>query len=120
MWCARGVPGGVAAAWTNLGGDDVYLSLGGLLDGQARVEYTLTSTAAPGAHTAGGPPPSSLQDDAAFLNGALLTVDPTTGLLPEYPIPGRAVQRGSGAPLLTPAYAYGFAVYPDANVPACA
>ena len=123
-WCARGyAPGAVSVAWTNLGGSDVALSLGAGFDGQTRIEYTLTSSAdgyaqAEPSRVAHAAPPPSVQGDAIFLNGVLMTVDSETGLLPAYPIPGKSVPGGSGS-LLAPAYAYGFVVFPSAAALAC-
>jgi hypothetical protein len=88
---------------------------------QARVEFTLTSTAAAVSKGNGAgytPPPASLQDDAVYLNGDLMFVDPKTGLLPANPIPGLTVQGGAG-PFVAPAYAYGFVIYSGAAVAAC-
>jgi hypothetical protein len=60
---------------------------------------------------------ASVQADAVYLNGALLSVDPSTGMLPQNPLPGRSVSDGS--PLVAPGYSYGFVVLNAAAAAAC-
>lgn len=134
VWCASsitGAPAGsISVAYTNLQGADVTLTLGSKFDTLQRVEYTLTSTAsayeehvarmATGAGLDASDPPASLADDAVYLNGAgPLAIDPTTGELPAYPIPGKPVNGATAGALSIPPYSYGFAVYLNAGVPAC-
>ena len=125
-WCgssgAEGL-GGVTLVFTNPSAGDVALDLSPSgVPAAPRVEFLLTSSAqqyaafrergsaaAGGGAPAAGGPPASLQDDAIFLNGAPLTVDPTTALLAAYPIPGAPVSDPA-QPLLLPAYSYGFVV----------
>jgi hypothetical protein len=87
VWCASdaapGGRGGVVLAWVNLAPDDAVLALTPDLAAAPAVEFTLTATAT-------GTTLADLQQDTAFLNGALLTVG-EDGLLPVYPLPGKAV-----------------------------
>lgn len=131
-WCgtagAQGL-GGLTVVYTNPTANDVTLdfSAGGI-PAAPRVEFLLTSSssahsefaarlaarAGSGARDLSGPsglaaPPASIQDDAIFLNGSPLTVDPDTALLETYPIPGKPVTDPS-KPVVVPAYSYGFVV----------
>ena len=57
-----------------------------------------------------GLPPFPLQSGQVYLNGALLSVDPSTGLLPQRPIPGGACAgfSAASASVTMAAYTYGF------------
>ena len=120
-FCAstRMAAGSVTIAWLNYGASDVSFSLNGVT-GDGGIEYVVTSTAAAftdfatrraaGTLTVGAPrvhgaaPPDSLTADETYLNGVLMTVD-ANGLLPEYPLPGKAV---SGNEITAPPYSFGF------------
>jgi len=83
-----------------------------------RIEFTLTSSAQEyESPVEGAALPSSLFDDAIYLNGKLMTVD-AMGRLPQYPIQGKTVNAPAPAPVLLP-YSYGYIVFPDAGVAAC-
>lgn len=131
-WCASEraaspAAGAVTLAWANWQGSDVTFSLPAAFGTGKRTEFTLTSSPAAwqealdraerGEAVRGVPPPASLQADAVFLNGKPMTVDPATGLLPAYPIPGRVA--AAGTPFTAPPYSYGFIVFPTAGVAAC-
>ncbi len=56
----------------------------------------------------------TMQSGNVFLNGALLSVDPATGLLPQRPIPGVPCASPAGG-LAIPAYTYGFYAFSGAG-----
>ena len=66
--------------------------------------------------TAAGSTYDTLQVDDVFLNGAAMRVDPDTGMLPQYPIPGAPCTANA---VTLPPYAYGFLVFGNVDVPAC-
>lgn len=117
----------VVLVYANPSGADVTLTVAASnLTAAPRREFLMTSSAAEYAAftarvatgalaTTAAPraPPPSLQDDAAYLNGALLAVD-DNGVLPW---PNGAWDAGRlvtdpAAPLVLPAYSYGFVEYP--------
>jgi len=108
FWCGKG-DGEVVLAWTNPGADVIDVTLPSAVAGAECSQYMLTSTAA-------GSTYDTLQVDAVYLNGALLRVDPSTGLLPQNPLPGQPC----AAAITLPAYAYGFFVFSGGNVHAAA
>jgi len=123
-WCSMlkyGKSGSVTIAFVVGWANAVTLTVPTLTSLTPRTEYILTSSAqeynAPPAF--GRNPnealPTSLFDDAIFLNGVRMTVD-DKGLLPQFPIPGKTVTSGD---LVLPAYSYGYIVFPDAGVAAC-
>ena len=132
-WCS-GAPWwdneALVVSFANPTGVDVTLDVVTSLPAAPRNEFFLTSStssytewqrrvAQGQLHTVHRPadPPSTLDVDAAFLNGVELTVD-AMGLLPVSPIPGRAVTDPT-APLVIPPYSYGFIQYPGAGLKAC-
>jgi len=114
-------PGSITISYVVGWSNPVTLTVPTITSLSPRIEYILTSTAAeyfsptpfsPDAEAV----PASLYNDAIYNNGQLMTVD-ETGMLPQYPIPGKTVN--SATPPLLPAYSYGFIVFPDAGVAAC-
>ena len=86
-----------------------------------RSEFWLTSTAT-AASRMHGPyvgRPSTLTDDAMYLNGELMTLN-ADGSLPVAPIPGRVVSNAT-EPIVAPPWSYGFVLFFDVGreVQAC-
>jgi heparanase len=79
----------------------------GLLEaGKSRHEYLLTSSS-----------PNALNTTTSSLNGKELRVTPD-GQYPD--LSPKVVLNGDSAPLIIAPRSYGFVVFPDANLPACA
>lgn len=135
VWCgATGPegPGGIVVVFTNPTGSDVVIDLTASgIPNAPRQEWVLTSAAADydawaarvasnstRADVTSGGPPSTIQADEVYLNGALLAVDPATALLPAYPVPGKVVGDPS-SPITLPPYSYGFIGLTGAAPTAC-
>jgi len=114
VWCTgAGAPGGAGhavIAWTNPGGNDVDLQLPSDLAVSSVVVFTMTNE--PDTSTF-----DSMSSDQVYLNGALLTVDIETGLLPSYPIVGK--NQPASESFVATAYSYGFVVFYQASPDAC-
>lgn len=112
--------GALAISYINTGNESVTLNLQNP-DFQAapRYEWVLTSQSSSSSSSATfNDPPSSLAGNDMYLNGELMSVDPSTGLLPQRLIPGRDV-TDPWQPLVLPPYSYGFVTFYDATVGAC-
>ena len=117
-WCATarapyGNSGSVVVAFTNAASTSLTVSLPSQLSSAQSTVFLLTARSQPSSDFA------SLQEDTAFLNGVLLTVD-DNGNLPSYPFIG--VTANPSATVTLPPYSYGFYVFDTtaADVPACA
>ncbi len=104
-WCsgARSPVGaaGLTITYVNFGAADHSITLPPALAAAPGTLFSLTATPS-------GTPLSSLQSDAIYLNGVLLSVD-SQGNLPENPLKG--VPFTGGASFTAPAYSYGFIVF---------
>lgn len=138
-WCASatavqqlGLPAGSAAvviSWLNLGTAPVTVdwSQGGTggLQMTPRLEFTLAGTNTTATTTSSSSkstdPPPYLLSNAVYLNGAAqpLSVDPASGLLPQYPIQGQLVSATASSvdatPFVAQPYTLGFVVVPVAS-----
>ncbi len=118
IWCGKDGTGTVLVSYINVMSTAVALALGADIATEVamspRTEFFLTSSAASPADRDArhdGDPPASITADAAFLNGAPLQARPD-GTLPQFPLPGREVPRGSRAPAVVPPWSYGFVLLP--------
>ena len=132
IWCANtqtgtlaGSRGGITLVVVNAASSAQAFAVPSIAAGTPREEYVLTATAnmytgaGDSADNLRGSIPTVLWTDEIYLNGVRMTVR-GDGMLPEYPIPGKAVQGGDPASAVRfPAWSYGFVVFPDANVAAC-
>jgi len=100
VWCGT-QKGTVVFVYSSAHGSDVHLTSVNGLSLTPRTEYILTAP--------------NLTADEIHLNGNLMSVG-NDGMLPEFPIPGKAATT---TPLVLPSDSYGFVVF-VADVPGCA